>query len=240
LSALEKNQARIYGVVPAAGCGQRMVGLGADRAKVLLHLDGCGSILEMTLRALRQAEVLCGVVVAAREEDLREISEAARQTCPGLDVLVVPGGETRQASVFSALSAIAGRATHVLVHDAARPFCAVELIRQTAGYCVQNGACILAVPAKCTLKMVEDKTINKTIPRCCMWEAQTPQAFSFELLYEAHKKALADGYIGTDDSELVERLGHRVQILEGSDANIKITTPHDLQCAALMVGSKSS
>ncbi len=216
-----------------------MEGFCASRPKVLLALNGYGTILELTLSAMACAGCLRGIVVCARCEDIREIEQCAEKILPDIERIVVPGGNTRQESVFAGLQALKGKATHVLVHDAARPFCPPELIRSAAERCVQSGACILAVPVKATLKKAKNCNVAQTVPRREMWEAQTPQAFDYDLLIDAYERAFADGYTGTDDSELVERLGHAVEIIEGTDANIKITTPHDLQYAQLMLAQRA-
>lgn len=222
----------MYAVLPAAGSGQRMGQLSAHCAKILLPAVGQTSILELTLKSLLNSGVVKGVALAVRPQDEDEIAGMAKEVFKGLDSVVVHGGESRQNSVFRALKAIRGRANHVLIHDAARPFCPPELIRKAAACCVRTGACLIAVPSKASVKLVKDGAVEATIPRVRVWEAQTPQAFEYSLVLRAHEKAVADNYSATDDSELVERLGYKVEIVEGSDRNIKITTPHDLEYAA--------
>ena len=235
----------MYGIVPAAGSGSRMGSLTENKAKILLSIadtegqdptTGQCSVLGLTLRALASSEVLKGLVLVCRPDDQESIKRLAEHNCPNLELLFAAGGETRQESVAAGLKALEGKAEYVLVHDAARPFCPVELIQQVAATGREFGAALLAVRVKSTLKQVgDDGVIEQTVPRAAMWEAQTPQVFSYDLLAKAHHKAASDDYMGTDDCELVERIGHSVRVVEGSERNIKITTPHDLQLAKLLL-----
>jgi 2-C-methyl-D-erythritol 4-phosphate cytidylyltransferase len=121
----------------------------------------------------------------------------------------------------------------VLIHDAARPFTDPNHIREVVAHSATTGAAILAVPVVSTLKQSRGETmvIEKTVPRAGLWEAQTPQCFSYELIARAHATARESGYTGTDDASLVERLGVPVSLVRGSSKNIKITTPEDLELA---------
>ena len=213
--------------------------IAAHCAKVLLPAAGNTSVLELTLRGLIQSETVRGIALAIRPQDERQIVAVVKRVVRNLEWVIVHGGATRQESVFRALQAIKGKAQHVLVHDAARPFCDPLLIRKVAERCLRTGACLLAVPVKASLKLAQNGLVTDTIPRADAWEAQTPQAFTYQLLFHAYEKAFADGYLATDDSELVERLGENVEIVEGSEMNIKITTPCDLEYAANVLIRKS-
>jgi 2-C-methyl-D-erythritol 4-phosphate cytidylyltransferase len=152
----------------------------------------------------------------------------------------VLGGKERQQSVYNALASLEGKTDMVLIHDGARPLCPVELIRSVAITAKGQGAAILGVPSRSTLKTVVSNgsvVVKGTVPRETVWEAQTPQVFSFEILKAAHERALKDNYSGTDDSSLVERLGHVVQVVEGSTKNIKITTKEDLEQVQVLVAN---
>lgn len=222
----------MYAIVPAAGSGSRMGALTEQRAKVLLPLGESPSLLSLTLQSLTASEVLRGVVVVCREEDQAEIDQLLSEHCHGLEQYCVRGGATRQESVWAGLQAVKDKAEYALVHDAARPFCSVEKIREVAKVARQTGAALLAVPAKSSLKRVgNDLEVTETIPRSDIWEAQTPQVFAYETLVEAHRRAEQEMHTGTDDCELVERLGKAVTVVEGADSNIKITTASDLLVA---------
>lgn len=145
---------------------------------------------------------------------------------------IVVGGSTRQQSVENGLQRVPTEATLVLIHDAVRPLVREEKIKETIALAQKVGAALLAAPVKATLKRVNDQGfICTTIPRHHLWAAQTPQVFERNLLLEAYAKARADGFQSTDDAALVERLGHPVAIVEGTDENIKITTQEDLRMA---------
>lgn len=224
----------MYAIVPAAGSGIRM---GEERPKILLPVGDHGLILELTLRALRDSEVVTAVVLAVRPQDIEQVRNLTKRVVPELEAVLVAGGETRQDSVYQALREVTGRTEYVLVHDAARPLCDPHLIRQAAECCQRTSACLLAVPVKPTLKRSKNRIVKETVSREDMWEAQTPQAFSFSLLMQAHEQARVDKYCGTDDCELVERLGHQVHMVQGSYRNIKITTPDDLAYAKFLLDS---
>jgi 2-C-methyl-D-erythritol 4-phosphate cytidylyltransferase len=228
----------MYAVIPAAGDGSRMGLAAAAASKVLLPLGSAGSVLNLTLQALVEAEVFKGIAIAVREDEQSCVAELLDAVAPKLEHFVVRGGATRQASVYAAIEALQGRAEFVLVHDAARPLCPVSCIRESAKYVRECGATILAVPAVASLKLSKTgEEVSQTVPRRTIWEAQTPQAFRLELLLKAHRQAEQEGYTGTDDSELVERLGVPVRIVEGSRRNIKITTPEDLAVARALLAA---
>jgi 2-C-methyl-D-erythritol 4-phosphate cytidylyltransferase len=126
----------------------------------------------------------------------------------------------------------------VLVHDAVRPFIELEMIPRVVAAARQEGAAILGIPSVDTVKQVERHMILGSIPRERIVLAQTPQAFRYEIIREAYARALADGFTGTDDSGLAERLGYSVTVIMGSDRNIKITKPTDLPLARLYIAQE--
>jgi 2-C-methyl-D-erythritol 4-phosphate cytidylyltransferase len=144
---------------------------------------------------------------------------------------IVAGGATRQASVHAGLEAVAG-CEWVAVHDGARPFVTPELIEATLGAAHETGAACCAVPAHDTLKEVADGHIVRTLDRSRLWLAQTPQAFRYELLLEAHQRSEGGA---TDDATLVEALGVEVRVVPGSARNFKVTTADDLALAEALL-----
>jgi 2-C-methyl-D-erythritol 4-phosphate cytidylyltransferase len=156
---------------------------------------------------------------------------------------IVAGGDQRQDSVLNGLKALARDGLDqperpILVHDGARPLFDTSLLTPLIDLVCRRGACAVGVPVKDTIKDVEDSQIMGSPDRSRLWQAQTPQAFQYGLLKQAFDLALRDGFRGTDDASLVERTGHRVQMLEGDYRNIKVTTPEDLLiAAALLEGS---
>lgn len=141
---------------------------------------------------------------------------------------VISGGEKRQDSVHKGLLAAPKDTSIVLIHDGVRPLVRVSKIAKSIELCKECKAVILAVPIKETIKRVEGKSVHTTLNRERLWTAQTPQTFDYKLLLEAYEKAKLDGFRGTDDASLVERIGMEVKILEGDYDNVKITTPEDL------------
>ena len=168
------------------------------------------------------------VVIAPDDRELFETRFAANVAILGLDV--VDGGAERTDSVARALARVKPDMDYVAVHDAARPCLANEWIDKVFAAAEKTGAAILAIPVRGTLKQVgPDRTIQETVSREHLWEAQTPQVFRRQLLLDAY--ARGGGAAATDDAQLVEQLGHPVAIVEGSPINLKITTKEDLRLA---------
>ena len=215
-----------YAIVPAGGLGTRM---GSRRPKQYLRL-GRAPILVATLRALGRARGLAGIVVAVPEAHVAETRRLlARLRVPRI-LEVVAGGADRQESVWRALQRIPERAGRVVVHDAVRPFIDAALVARVLA-AAAGGAATCGMPVRETVKRVTDGAIEVTIAREGLWLTQTPQAFTRALLWEAHEKARRDGFAGTDDAMLVERLGVRVAMVRGLAQNLKITTREDLETA---------
>ena len=221
----------VFAIVPAAGLSARM-GAAAGRSKLLLELTDGVSVLEVTLRSLLAAGVLDGIVVATREEVKGEVEELCEQLSADsiAAMVVVAGGATRQESVAKALAAIPADAEFVMVHDGARPLVPIDVVRAVVAKALETGAAIVASKMKPTLKRVDDSgVILETVDREDIWGAETPQVFRAELFREAHRVARETAYVGTDDSDLVEHLGIAVSVVPGSDRNLKLTTPGDVE-----------
>jgi len=218
-------------VVPAGGSGARM---GSGRPKQYLVLAGA-PLLVHTLRALGRAPALAGTVVAVPAERV----EATRRLLQRFRVPrlldVVAGGAERQESVWRGLQAVSSDVGWIVVHDAVRPFIDAALVDRVLAAARRHGAATCGVPVRETIKRVQDTMVEATLERDGLWLVQTPQAFSRALLSEAHEKARRDGYTGTDDAVLVERLGARVAMVPGLPQNLKITTPEDLKAARLWI-----
>jgi 2-C-methyl-D-erythritol 4-phosphate cytidylyltransferase len=149
---------------------------------------------------------------------------------------IVPGGKRRQESVKNGIDALPKDSEIVAIHDGVRPFITRTMIEDSIHSAVRNGAVVFAMPVKETIKMSNpDGTVLKTLDRESLWQIQTPQTFQVNIIKEAYYRATKDGFIGTDDATLVERIGGKVHILPGSYANIKITTPEDLSLASLLL-----
>lgn len=171
------------------------------------------------------------VILVISPEDQEDFQMKFGANVAILGIEVVHGGSDRSASVENALSRVRSEIDFIAVHDAARPCIVDEWINTVFRAAEKSGAAILAKPVSATLKRVnDDGTIAETVSRQSVWEAQTPQVFRRELLLEAYAKR--DSFQATDDSQLVERIGHPVTVVEGSAINLKITTKEDLRLAA--------
>ncbi|MGE5326156.1 MAG: 2-C-methyl-D-erythritol 4-phosphate cytidylyltransferase [Deltaproteobacteria bacterium] len=224
----------VSAIIPAAGVGIRM---GGDTPKQFLSLEGV-PIFVHTLRKFVSSDAIDEIILALREEEMERASRDIDREHFPKPVRVVAGGVFRQETVARALAAISPQTEIVVVHDAVRPFIELETIHRVVETARTEGAAILGIPSVDTVKQVERQTILGTIPRERIVLAQTPQAFRYSLLKEAFARAAADGFYGTDESSLVERMGQTVVVLMGSDRNIKITKPSDLPLARLYVAQE--
>lgn len=223
-------------VVVAAGQSRRM---GEGVNKQLLSLAG-RPVLAHSLAAFEDCADVEEYVLVVGAPDVAKFSCLAREQwgCRKM-TKVVAGGASRQDSVWEGLQALPGDTEIVVIHDGARPFLSGELIKQVVAEAIRWGAATLAVPVRDTVKKVAHGFVVATVPREPLWLTQTPQAFSFPLLLEAHRRARTTPAPAPDDASLVEALGCRVKVVEGSPANIKITTPGDMLLAQAIAGAAS-
>jgi 2-C-methyl-D-erythritol 4-phosphate cytidylyltransferase len=224
----------VLGIIPAAGTGVRM---GSGTPKQFLALEGV-PIFVHTLRKFSASEVVDEIYVAVRPEDIGRAGHDLEREHFAKPVRLVSGGLSRQETVARALAQAPARTELVVVHDAVRPFVELEMIRRVTEAARAEGGAILGILSVDTVKQVERQTIVGTIPRERIALAQTPQAFRYPILREAFDRAAADGFNGSDEASLVERLGYTVTVLQGSDRNIKITKPSDLPLARLYMAQE--
>lgn len=210
-------------IIPAAGQGKRM---GAGKNKLLLELNSI-PVLIHTLKVFEEDKQCNGIILAIHPQDEAEFALLVKKY--GLKKVLdfVPGGKERQDSIYNALKTAKSTGI-ILVHDAARPFILKEHIHQLVAKAQETGAAIIGVPAKDTMKVIRQNHVSETIERSSLWAVQTPQAFHISILLNAYQQAEKDGFIGTDDSSLVERIAQPVSMVEGDYDNIKLTTPEDL------------
>jgi 2-C-methyl-D-erythritol 4-phosphate cytidylyltransferase len=204
--------------------------MGAGRPKQYLALGGA-PILVRTLRALARSRAVDGVVLAVPEAWLGSTRRLVRRSRVPRVLDVVAGGADRQESVWLALQAAPADTALVLVHDAVRPFIDGRLVDTVIAAAARTGAATCALPTRETVKRVRDGLVEATLDREGLWLVQTPQVFRADLLRRAHDSARREGFVGTDDAVLVERLGGRVAVVPGLRQNVKITTPEDLAWA---------
>jgi 2-C-methyl-D-erythritol 4-phosphate cytidylyltransferase len=217
---------RAVAVVPAGGLGVR---LGGRVPKQYLTLGGL-PLLVRTLRALGRARSVDGIVVAVPVDRVAATRTLlARFRVRAIDV--VAGGAERQESVWNGLQATPAAAEWIVVHDGVRPFLTPALVDDVVRAASEAGAATCGLPVRETVKRVRDGAVETTLDREGLWVVQTPQAFRRALLWEAHDKARRDGFRGTDDAVLVERLGARVAMVTGLPQNLKVTTRADLATA---------
>lgn len=213
-------------IIPAAGLGRRM---GSDTPKQYLELAGKPLIFN-TLQKFRHFEQLKIVVEPARVEAFR--AEILQYFDFPTTWEVVAGGEARQDSVRNGFLALSPKTELVLVHDGVRPLISRQVIDAVVAEAERSQAAIVAVSVKDTIKEVtRNGKIVQTVDRSKLWRAQTPQVFSYALFARAQEAAQKDGFLGTDEASLVERLGVEVSIVPGDETNIKVTTPEDLVLA---------
>ncbi|WP_109485562.1 2-C-methyl-D-erythritol 4-phosphate cytidylyltransferase [Occallatibacter savannae] len=231
---------QVFAILPAAGLGTRMAG---PQPKQFLSLGGL-PILIHSLRAFASVERIKAIYVAVRKTEIDRVQAQVSEHGFSDRVHVVEGGDTRQESVVHALNALpAGPDDIVLVHDAVRPLIDKATIERTIDAVAQHGAAIVGLPAVDTIKQVERTAhgalITSTIPREFIVQAQTPQGFRYDLLQKAMSDAVEDGFVGTDEASVVERAGLPVAVVHGSQVNLKITQPGDIELAEFYLSQRT-
>jgi 2-C-methyl-D-erythritol 4-phosphate cytidylyltransferase len=212
---------------------------GTSRKQFML-LDGLPILLH-TIRKFVASPLVDEIFVALRREDLDWAGEMLAREAPAKTVRLVEGGDSRQQSVENALAQLDDGTGLVAVHDAVRPFVEQETIEKVIREAAESGAAIVGIIPVDTVKQVQKNKIRATLPRERLILAQTPQVFRFNLLRDAFAKARADGFTGTDESSLVERLEQvDVCVVLGSDRNIKITKPSDMELARLFLAEEAA
>lgn len=235
-SSIISRRPAYWVIVPAAGVGARMK---ADRPKQYLSLLG-KTVLEHTIERLLTLPMVNEIHLALSADDhfWPELACAANQFITRVD-----GGAERADSVLNGLAALSLKAQDsdwVLVHDAARPCIqALDILRLIESVNDHPVGGILGLPVSDTLKQVNGGTIEKTVDRSLVWQAQTPQMFRLGLLRDCLQRALAEGKSITDEASALEAYGFRPLVVEGRSDNIKITRPEDLAIAAMLMQQQS-
>jgi 2-C-methyl-D-erythritol 4-phosphate cytidylyltransferase len=224
-------------LIPAAGMGKRM---GASINKQYLHLDGM-PIVARTISVFERSPLIDAIYLVIPAEEIpfcREYIVEAYNFCKV--AAIIPGGKERQHSVMNGLRGMREHVSDgdvILIHDGVRPLITEEVLRESIAVARSHDGAVVAVPAKDTIKSVENGIVTGTPDRNTLWQAQTPQAFRYSIIYSAHQTAETEHYLGTDDSSLVERTGGLMRIVQGDYHNIKITTSEDLVLAEAFLAS---
>ncbi len=209
--------------------------MGAGKPKAFLPLNGQPLLLH-TLRKFEECPSVAEILPLVPEGEVPDCTDRVRRSGFQKIPRVLAGGAERQDSVFIGLQAISGTCDFVLIHDGARPFVTTSLIEEILVAAKRYSAVAAALPVGDTLKEVsEERRILRTVDRRRFWLMQTPQCFRYDLIFEAHRNARDEKFIGTDDAALVERIGVQVTVITGSPLNIKITTPEDLLVAEALL-----
>jgi 2-C-methyl-D-erythritol 4-phosphate cytidylyltransferase len=233
---VDKNP-RTAAIILAGGSGERF---GHEGGKQLVEIAG-KPVLTWSAEAFDAVGDIGLIVIVCPEDRKQEYLEHAIDPFPFVTpVVLAPAGGIRQESAFSGLEFVPDEYKFVILHDGARPLISPDLIAHAIntlkGNLDADGA-VVAHPSVDTLKVVENGVIVGTPDRTVFWNAQTPQVFRAGIYRRAHASALADGFVGTDDSSLIERLGGRVLVVEGKRDNIKLTVPEDYLMLAAAVHS---
>jgi len=217
---------KVVALIPAAGRGSRM---GARQKKPYLSLGG-KPILAYTLSEFEKCSLIDETILIVSESEIEYSRISIVEAFKFKKVSkIIAGGLKRQDSVWEGLKALKNDYELVMVHDGVRPFVSQEILEKSIYETLNCEATVVAVPVKDTIKIVSEQgEVLETIDRSKVRVIQTPQTFTHDILKRAYEKAIKDGFYGTDDASLVEKLGIKIKIIPGFYENIKITTPEDL------------
>jgi 2-C-methyl-D-erythritol 4-phosphate cytidylyltransferase / 2-C-methyl-D-erythritol 2,4-cyclodiphosphate synthase len=226
---------RTIAIIPAGGAGKR---LKEKKAKQYLFLDDL-PVLIHALKVFQKAKIINEIILIIPKDDIASSKQMINKYALTKVSEIIAGGRERQDSVKNGLAAIKGKCDLVVIHDAVRPFVTEKMIEDVIETARKTGAASIGVKAKDTIKETKkDNLVKSTIPRENIWLTQTPQAFRYEILKKAYQVAYAKKFYGTDDALLVERVGKKVRMIEGSYENIKITTQEDMMIADTIIKKK--
>lgn len=223
----------ISAIIVAAGKGRRMK---TALPKQYLMLGGM-TVLSRTLLSVDACPEIDDIRLVVPESDMKYCRETVLKPIQlRASVSLIAGGVSRQESVYNGLSALTHDDGIVLIHDGVRPFVGIDDIRRSIRAAQRHGTGIPGRPVSDTLKLADDQgNVIRTVDRSRLWRVQTPQAFACRLIKDAHERAKLDGFTGTDDASLLERLGMTVHLIPGSIFNIKITGPDDMEMAEALL-----
>lgn len=213
-------------IIVAAGTGSRMK---KDINKQFIKLND-KEIIAHTIDKFYNNDNIDDIVVVIKEEEEKYFIDNIINKYGFDNIKIAYGGNERQDSVYNGIKKLNNNCDVILVHDGARPFVTGDIIKNSIEEAKKHNAVVVGVKVKDTIKMVsEDGNIIDTPNRNFLWSVQTPQVFKYDIITKAYEDAYNENYYGTDDAMLVERIGYKVKMVEGSYDNIKITTPEDLK-----------
>jgi 2-C-methyl-D-erythritol 4-phosphate cytidylyltransferase len=197
------------------------------------YLELCGMpIVARTISFFEQSSLIDAIYLVIPAEEIPYCREHIVEAFGFKKIIaIVPGGRERQNSVMNGLKAMQDSVCEndvILIHDGVRPLLNMNMLIESINTAATHDGAIVGVPVKDTIKKACDGFVTATPPREFLWQAQTPQSFRFGKIFSAHISAETDGFLGTDDASLIERIGGKIKIVEGDYRNIKITTPEDL------------
>lgn len=230
---LKDNVLKVCAVIPAAGKGTRM---NMDLNKQYIEINGT-PIIARTLRVFQDCDAISNIVLVVNEQDIMWCREniVFKYNLSKVST-IASGGATRQESVHKGLKCLPEDCDIVVIHDGARPFVDDDMISGSIQAAIECGAGCVGVPAKDTIKIIDsDNYVCNTPPRDFMWSIQTPQTFKYDIIMKAHSDAEQKHIEATDDASLVEIMGYRVKLVQGSYKNFKITTKEDLLFAQALL-----
>jgi len=227
---------KVSAIIVSAGKGIRM---GSDTPKPFIKICGI-PIIVLTLSVFNKCKLIDEIILVVNAGEIDNANKIIKKYKLSKVNEIVAGGKERQNSVSNGLRIIGDDCDIIIIHDGARPFVTEEIIKSSISEAKYSGAAVAGVPVKDTIKTVDASgEIDGTLNRTKLWAAQTPQTFKADLIKSAYKTALSRGINATDDSMMVEHIGHKVTMVTGSHENIKITTPEDLVIAeAIMKNAK--
>ena len=224
---MPSRSGKVVAIIPAAGVGVRMK---TSTPKQYLELKN-KPLLIHTLEKFQLCQSIDEIILVVPKHTLRETEQLVIKWKIEKLLCVIPGGEERQDSVREGLNNLPEKTQIVVIHDGIRPFISIHKIQEAVEAAAKHGASVLALPVKETIKERKGHWVKNTLDREPLLNVQTPQCFLKQWIRDAHTRAEKDNFYATDDSALVERIGHPVFIVQGEEKNVKITSPSDLKLA---------
>lgn len=230
---------KVTAIIPAAGLGKRF---GEGSNKTFQTLGGKPIVL-WVLEAFESIDAVEEVIPVFKKDDADDGRDLIERSGISKVKRIAPGGKERQDSVYNGLKLVDKKTTIVVIHDGVRPLIEKSVVEESINQLRNCDGVVAGVPLKDTIKEVrcqgKDILVKKTLNRRVLWAIQTPQVFKYNVLYKAYKKAMDERFCSTDDSAIVERYSGKVKVIMGSYANIKITTPEDLDIAEMLLKKRA-